>query len=466
MAQKVDLSQQNIYGLPVVYTRTNGQPMEETLVWYSLSDAEAYAKTAKAYVGQVLTVVTNAGTDEEPALSSKVYVIDNESGDLKEVGTDANELNEALVGKVDYLGAVTALADLSTTCGKGDFYRVATAFTFGSETAHVGDIILATKDNPGNTDWDLIHTEIDSNTWVANTKTAAGYVAAGQNCPNKVWGTDAAGNPGWCADLDTTYDLSAPASQTNGNVTLNLTAGGSGSGSGTDSVRIKGSGATTVTTDASGIITISSTDTLTQNDNQTIKGNGTAFGVNDAVNIVGDGATTVTASAADKIITISSSDTKVTSVDNHYIPTTNSNTALSAEASGATEVATWDSTNLVTGVNIQRDAKGHVTGVTVDSIKMPSNPSHAVISGKNANGSADIKGSASSGDITLGDSGVTAGEYGPTANQTPSYGGTFNVPDIKVNAKGIVTSIENRSITIPEIPTGTTIQIITWEESD
>ena len=29
---------------------------------------------------------------------------------------------------------------------------------------------------------------------------------------------------------------------------------------------------------------------------------------------------------------------------------------------------------MVTGVNLQRDAKGHVTGVTVDSIKMPSNP--------------------------------------------------------------------------------------------
>ena len=29
---------------------------------------------------------------------------------------------------------------------------------------------------------------------------------------------------------------------------------------------------------------------------------------------------------------------------------------------------------MVTGVNIQRDAKGHVTGVTVDSIKMPGNP--------------------------------------------------------------------------------------------
>jgi hypothetical protein len=103
-------------------------------------------------------------------------------------------------GAVQYLGTVTALTGLSTTAGKGDFYRVSTAFTFGSETAHVGDILLATKDKPSQntTDWDLIHTEVDSNTWVANTKTAAGYVAAPTaNNPNKVWRTDSSGSPAW-----------------------------------------------------------------------------------------------------------------------------------------------------------------------------------------------------------------------------------------------------------------------------
>lgn len=56
---------------------------------------------------------------------------------------------------------------------------------------------------------------------------------------------------------NTTYDLSAPASQTNGNASINLT----GSDSTTDKVIIKGSGATTVTSDASGNIVINSTDT-------------------------------------------------------------------------------------------------------------------------------------------------------------------------------------------------------------
>lgn len=66
-------------------------------------------------------------------------------------------------------------------------------------------------------------------------------------------------------------------------------------------------------------------------------------------------------------------DTKVTAVGNHYTPTADTTKELSADASSTT-AATWGTTDLVTGVNIQRDAAGHVTGVTVDSIQMPSNP--------------------------------------------------------------------------------------------
>lgn len=66
-------------------------------------------------------------------------------------------------------------------------------------------------------------------------------------------------------------------------------------------------------------------------------------------------------------------DTKVTSVNNHYTPTANTSSTLSKDASSTT-AATWGSTSLVTGVNLDRDAKGHVTGLTIDSIQMPKNP--------------------------------------------------------------------------------------------
>ena len=40
------------------YTRVNGQPMDDTELWDSLTDAKNYAKTDKAYVGQEIKVVT------------------------------------------------------------------------------------------------------------------------------------------------------------------------------------------------------------------------------------------------------------------------------------------------------------------------------------------------------------------------------------------------------------------------
>lgn len=83
---------------------------------------------------------------------------------------------------------------------------------------------------------------------------------------------------------------------------------------------------------------------------------------------VGDGTTKV-----GSLPFLADSDSKVTSAANHYTPTTDSSAQLSVDASSTT-AATWNSTQLVTGVNLQRDAKGHVTGMTVDSIKMPANP--------------------------------------------------------------------------------------------
>ena len=72
-----------------------------------------------------------------------------------------------------------------------------------------------------------------------------------------------------------------------------------------------------------------------------------------------------------KIPSNPNTDTKVTSVDNHYEPTANDGSKLIATASGAT--AEW-SIDVVKGVTINRDAKGHVTGVSVASGKIPSNP--------------------------------------------------------------------------------------------
>lgn len=67
------------------------------------------------------------------------------------------QITEAVTGAVEYLGTVSALTGLSTSAGKGDFYRVASAF--GS--VHAGDLIIAEKNNPSatidGTNWSVIH---------------------------------------------------------------------------------------------------------------------------------------------------------------------------------------------------------------------------------------------------------------------------------------------------------------------
>ena len=262
------------------------------------------------------------------------------SGNYITSGAVKTYVDGAVTGAVQYLGTVANADELAALNpdSVGDFCRVSTAFG----DYHVGDLLLCKTLKSGSTaaTWDVIHGEMDKDTWVANSATADGYVTKGKGQTGKVWKTDANGVPAWREDADS----------------------------------------------------------------------------------------------------------KVTSAANHYTPAADTSAALSASASSTT-AATWNSTSLVTGINLQRDAKGHVVGVSVNSIKMPANP----------NTDTNQK-------VTAKDSGGTAVDFG--ANSTVEIAAGSNVtitPDatnkkIVIAAKDTVYNIANASTPglVKSSTTGTT----------
>lgn len=228
------------------------------------------------------------------------------------------EVDKKIVGAVQYLGTVDSADDLAALNpdSVGDFCRVSTAF--GSY--HVGDLLLCKtlKTSSAAATWDVIHGEIDKDTWTANSKTAAGYVAAGGSNANKVWKTDASGNPAWRDDANTDHN---------------------------QKVKAKNSGGIDVT-----------------------------FGVDDVVEIAAGSNVTITPDATNKKITIASSytDTGVTSVE----VTGTGNAVTAAAISGRKMTLTKGATFLtshqdISGKQDKIKAGNHITidsdGVTVNA---------------------------------------------------------------------------------------------------
>lgn len=76
-----DFQPANLMSFAKSFARLNGQPLDKSEIWYSLAEAQAYAATDAAYVGQILAVV-----DAENNTVS-FYGIQNANGELVEVGS-------------------------------------------------------------------------------------------------------------------------------------------------------------------------------------------------------------------------------------------------------------------------------------------------------------------------------------------------------------------------------------------
>ena len=93
---------------------------------------------------------------------------------------------------------------------------------------------------------------------------------------------------------------------------------------------------------------------------------------NSTVSLTHGGKYKLTAGGNSVIFTMpSDADTKVTSVDNHYTPTATDASELTATISGTAETYAEDTEyTVLTGVKAQRDAKGHITGLTYTAQKV------------------------------------------------------------------------------------------------
>lgn len=152
-------------------------------------------------------IVTDSDTNISIGLDSsvaKTVKVEQLEKDLKQQKIDLqNEIKAQVASAVEYLGTIESASSLSSGAGAGDFYRCIKQFTLNNETVHVGDMVIALINNPTVSDWDVAHLEVDSNTWVANSATADGYVTKADGQVGKVWKVDSNGNPGWHSDSNT-----------------------------------------------------------------------------------------------------------------------------------------------------------------------------------------------------------------------------------------------------------------------
>ena len=86
------------------FARLNGQPLDKSAIWYTLEEAETYAASASAYVGQPVAVI------DEEAGKTVLYVI-GVSGTLEQVGSLPDGVSlELAEGKIQLKGFDDAAA--------------------------------------------------------------------------------------------------------------------------------------------------------------------------------------------------------------------------------------------------------------------------------------------------------------------------------------------------------------------
>lgn len=165
----------------------------------------------------------------------------------------------------------------------------------------------------------------------------------------------------------------------------------------------------------------------------------------------------------DLIIALNSGSVEATDTNWAYVPSGNENETTIKYSTTTQNLTTSAQTGVIT---LAEGATKQVDSSISDgstSTKLPTSAAVAAfVEGKgytknvgtitDVSTAAPLSGSGTSGSVTIThmDSGVVAGSYGDSTNQTPSYGNTFKVPYVTVDKKGHVTAIDTHTVKIPE----------------
>lgn len=138
-----DFASANLMSFAKSFARLNGQPLDKSEIWYSLIEAQEYAATDAAYVGQTLAVIDSENKNVV------FYGIQDAEGTLKEVGSAPvgdNLSIEIVDGKVqlknfgkEYYAYVPAVKDEEGNIIEESKYVLTEGFKAGLEPRVVID---------------------------------------------------------------------------------------------------------------------------------------------------------------------------------------------------------------------------------------------------------------------------------------------------------------------------------------
>lgn len=163
-----DFQPANLMSFAKSFARLNGQPLDKSEIWYNLADAQSYAATEAAYVGQILSVIDSD--------NNKVvfYGIQDAAGTLKEVGSTpiGDELSIEIIddkiqikgfGK-EYYAYVPAERDEDGNIVKASEYVLTEGFKAGLEPRVVanGENLIIAWYEPGSETIEDVAANIES----------------------------------------------------------------------------------------------------------------------------------------------------------------------------------------------------------------------------------------------------------------------------------------------------------------